>query len=112
MLRPDLISALRPLLSTEGTVLSLDAVAEAIGALTVTSEEIDSAFTWLERHGRVIGDPSSGPASTALPSVLASARTLKATLGRTPTSAEIAQHSGLSREAVQRALFFSKILQR
>jgi hypothetical protein len=112
LLRPDLLAALQPLLVRPEKSLSLDRIAEAIGTLPVSSDDIDEIFTWLEARGRIVGEPPIGPASAALQAVLASARTLKAKLGRTPNASEIAAHSGLGLEAVQRALFFAKILQR
>ncbi len=93
-------------------MLPLDRVAEAIGALSVSSDDIDAIFGWLEQHGRVIGEPTLGPASLSLPQVLSTARLLRTSLGRTPKAAEIAEQSGLTLDAVQRALLFSKILQR
>jgi hypothetical protein len=112
MLRPDLLAVLHPLLESPEESLSLDRIAEAIGALPVSSDDIDEIFTWLEERGHSVGEAPVGLASTALRDVLASARSLKLTLGRTPNAAEIGEHSGLGVEAVQRALFFSKILQR
>ena len=111
-LRKELVAVGESLLARSPDVLSLDAIGEALGTLNVDSEEIDALFSWLEARGRSIGDGSLGKASTSLAGVLRAARTLKASLGRTPSASEIAEHSGLALDAVRRALLFSQIVQR
>jgi hypothetical protein len=96
----------------EERTLSLDQIADALGTLSVTAEEIDALFSLLEERGKVIGDPELGPASASLPQVLTAARQLRVVLGRAPNAAEIAEQSGLSLESVRRALWFARILQR
>jgi hypothetical protein len=95
-----------------GPLLSLDEIADALGTLSVTAEEIDSLFVALESRGKQIGDPELGPASAALPRVLATARQMRVELGRAPNATEIAERSGLAVDAVRRALWFARILQR
>lgn len=112
MLGPELIAVGEALLAVEGEKLTLDQVAEAIGTRRVTPDEIDELIYWLERHGRPIADPIGKSAAALLAEVLAAARTLRAELGRSPQPREIAERSGLSLEAVQRALWFARILQR
>lgn len=112
MLRPELERVGSSLLEGTSGELSLDTIAEALGTLNVDSEEIEALFSWLEAHGRRIGDASIGRASTSLAEVLRAARTLKQSLGRTPSAREIAEHSGVPLEAVRRALLFSQIVQR
>lgn len=111
-MRPELEPVGNALLEHSGHTLSLDVIAEALGTLNVDSEDIDALFSWLEARGRTIGDPSLGTASAPLAAVLRAARDLKASLGRTPSAREIAAHSGLSIEAVRRALLFAQIVQR
>jgi len=112
MLRPELMSVARALAALETEVLSLDQVGDAIGTRRITPDEIDELFTWLEAQGRVIGDPVGRGSLELLSEVLGLARQLKTDLGRTPRPEEIAASSGLSLAAVQRALWFARILQR
>ena len=93
-------------------VLSLDQIGEALGTARVTPDEIDELLFWLERHGRPIGDPVEKGAAALLAEVLSIARTLRAELGRSPQPREIAERGALSIEAVQRALWFARVLQR
>jgi hypothetical protein len=112
VLRPELIAVGEALLALDSERLSLDQVAEAIGTARVTPDEIDELIYWLELHGRAIADPIGKGAAALLGEVLAVARTLRAELGRSPQPREIAEHGGLTLEAVQRALWFARILQR
>lgn len=112
MLRQDLLAVIEPLLARAEEPISLDRLAEAIGALAVSSEEIDEIITWLESRGRSVGEAPTGPTADTLRTVLVSARSLRLTTQRAPNAAEIAAYSGLELAAVQRALFFAKILQR
>jgi sigma-70-like protein len=112
VLRPELIIVGEALLALEAEKLSLDQVAEAIGTARVTPDEIDELIYWLEMHGRPIADPIGKGAAALLREVLAAARTLRTELGRPPQPREIAERGGLSLEAVQRALWFARILQR
>jgi hypothetical protein len=112
MLRPELLVVAEGLLALEGERLSLDQIAEAIGTLRVTPDEIDALLGWLEERGRPVADPVGRGASALLAEVLSVARVLRAELGRTPQPREIAERASLSLEAVQRALWFARILQR
>lgn len=60
------------LLANEAETLSLDHVAEALGALHMTSDEIEALFDWLEARGR----PMMAP--------VRSSRKLHAATGRSP----------------------------
>jgi hypothetical protein len=99
------------LLAESGTVISLDAVAEAIGAAAVTFEDIEAVFERLEAAGRrVASEPQDPPA--ALAKVLASARSFSAVSGRRPTLLELAEHSGLTLGEVRFALLYARVLVR
>jgi sigma-70-like protein len=112
VLRPELMTVAQSLLLVDAEALSLDQVAEALGTLRVSTDEIDELLSWLEKNGRLIADPVGRGAAVLLGEVLAVARTLRAELGRPPQPREIAARSALSLEAVQRALWFARILQR
>jgi hypothetical protein len=112
VLRPELIRVGEALLALDTDELTLDQVAEAIGTVRVTPDEIDELIYWLEAHGRPIADPIGKSAAALLGEVLAVARALRAELGRPPQPREIAERGGLTPEAVQRALWFARILQR
>jgi hypothetical protein len=100
------------LLEVDAEAISLDQVAEAIGTSRVTPDEIDELLAWLEARGRNVSDPIGRGAAELLGEVLATARSLRAELGRAPQPREIAERASLSVEAVQRALWFARILQR
>lgn len=112
MFRPELMSVAQALLAMDAETLSLDHVAESLGSLRVTPDEIEALLDWLEGHGRLMIAPVSQPAATSLNDVLAAARSLREELGRTPQPREIAARASLSLEAVKRALWFARILQR
>jgi hypothetical protein len=112
MLRPELLAVAESLLATHADRLSLDQIAEAIGTLRITPDEIDALLAWLEERGRPVADPVGKGASALLGEVLSIARVLRVELGRTPQPREIAERGSLSLEAVQRALWFARILQR
>jgi hypothetical protein len=93
------------------TSLSLDEVAEAIGAAAVTMPEIEAIFDALEAAGHpVTAEPKTPPA--ALARVLSTVRSVSAISGRKPTLAEIAEHSGLSPAEVRFALLYARVLVR
>ncbi len=112
MLRTELLAIGRKLLEREPGPLSLDQIAEALGDVRVTADEIDALFSWLEARGREVGAPLGRRSAELLRDVLGVARSLRQELGRTPQPREIAERASLSLDAVQRALFFARILQR
>jgi hypothetical protein len=96
---------------TGGVPVSLDEVAEAIGAATVTMPEIEAIFDALEAAGHAVeAEPKNPPA--ALAQVLSTVRSFSAISGRRPSVAEIAQHSGLSQGEVRFALLYARVLAR
>lgn len=110
-LRPELRQIVDELLSRPTRALGLDEIAEAIGAIEISSAEIEAIFIELESEGReVLEAPLS--AKESLSRVLGSARVLRARLSRSPTASEIAEHAGLSASSVRLALLFAKTLQR
>jgi hypothetical protein len=92
-------------------LVTLDEVAEAIGAAAITMPEIEAIFDALEAAGHpVAAEPRDPPA--ALTQVLATARSFSAISGRRPSLPEIAQHSGLSLGEVRFALLYARVLVR
>jgi hypothetical protein len=112
MLRAELQAIAEKLLSLQVPALSLDHVAEAIGTLRVTPDEIGELFDTLEAQGRPVDDVHGPGAADLLRQVLSTARALRLTLGRAPQPREIAERSQLPLELVQRGLWFARILQR
>jgi len=91
--------------------VSLDELAEAIGAAPVTMPEIEAIFDALEAAGHAVeAEPKDPPA--ALAKVLATVRSFSAVSGRRPSVPEIAQHSGLSLGEVRFALLYARVLVR
>lgn len=113
-LRAELVAVVDGLVaaSEEGASISLDAVGEAIGALAVSQVEIDVILDELEGRGRRVTSNEGGQGEQHLHRVLGAARALVAELGRRPTTAEIAERSGLEVEQVRHALALARIMQR
>lgn len=113
-MRPIIAEVLEALLSgsAPGSELSLDSVGEAVGSRAVTAEEIAWLIDRLEAEGRSVGGPPSPSQIGALTRVLGSARSLRASLGRAATVAEIAEGTGMSEAEVRRALLLGKVMGR
>ena len=90
-------------------VVSLDRVAEAIGAAAVTMQDIEAILDGLEAAGRRVESELKDPPA-ALAQVLKAVRSFSAVSGRRPTLPEIAQHSGLSVGEVRFALLYARVL--
>jgi hypothetical protein len=109
--RPIVAAIIEKILAQSSELVSLDAVAAAIGAAAVTFEDIDAVFDGLEAAGRhTESEPKNPPA--ALSKVLGTVRSFSAASGRRPTLPEIAQHSGLSLGEVRFALLYARVLVR
>jgi hypothetical protein len=112
VLRAELMTIAEKLLRLDVEELSLDHVAEGIGTLRVTPDEIGALLDWLEAKGRAVAEPNGPGAAELLGQVLSAARSLRQELGRAPQPREIAERAQLSLELVQRGLWFARILQR
>ncbi len=110
-LRPELRAIVQQLLSRPEPALSLDVVADAIGATLVSQEEIGAILDAVESAGRTFAPPPLG-ARDSLTKVLQAARELRTELSRSPTASEIAERSRLEPDSVRLALLFARILQR
>ncbi len=111
-MRPELTAIVDRLLGLSREELSLDEVAQAIGAAQVSVDEIDQLFRALEAQGRRIVQEAPRAASAELGLTLSAARTLRSRLGRSPTPDEIAREAGIPLSSVRSALLFARILQR
>jgi hypothetical protein len=94
------------------TRVTLDELGTAIGSRAVSQDEIDAMIEALASAGHDVGGESTGKATDHLRSVLATARALAPGLGRNPSPAEIAEHAGISIDAVRHALALAKVMQR
>ncbi|HKO51625.1 MAG TPA: hypothetical protein VJV79_28140 [Polyangiaceae bacterium] len=94
-----------------GSPITLEELAEAIGAAAVTMPEIEAIFDALEAAGYAVdAEPKNPPA--ALSRVLSTVRSFSAVSGRRPSLSEIAQHSGLTVGEVRFALLYARVLVR
>lgn len=91
--------------------ISLDEIAEGIGAAAVTMPEIEAIFDALESAGHPVSIEARSPPA-ALAQVLSTVRSFSAITGRKPNLAEIAQHSGLGLGQVRFALLYARVLVR
>ncbi len=109
--QPLVTGIVEQLLAQHHDLVTLDAVAAAVGAIAVTFEDIEAVFDALEAAGRrVESEPKNPPA--ALAQVLATVRSFSAVSGRRPTLPEIAEHAGLSLGEVRFALLYARVLVR
>jgi hypothetical protein len=108
----DLKAIIAGLLALDSEAIDLDAIGEAIGDRAVSVDEIDQIIGTLEASGRRVGAHETNPPSETLVRVVRAARELRTTLGRVPTSAEIAAHAQLEVAAVCGALLFVRVMQR
>lgn len=94
-----------------GEELSLDELAEIIGAASISYDEIGWLIDHAEQAGRSIS--CKGPnLGEDLAAVLKSARALSTVLQRRPTLRELAEHSGLPSSRIVSALRYAQVLGR
>ena len=111
-MRGDLERVLDQLLAKsarDGSV-GIDLFAETLGALAVTTDEIDELMTRFESEGGVLTAPEGGGGQERLKVVLAAARALRIELGRVPTPVEIAARTGLDIAQVRHALALGRTM--
>ena len=83
-----------------------------MGALSVSTDEVDAILTALEAAGRRIVGPEGARGADTLRAVLPAARALAASLGRTPTIDEIATQLGVPADRVRHALALGRVMGR
>jgi len=106
-----IVSALLAL-PAPGGELTLNEVADAVGALPVSAQDIEVVFDALERAGRHVVAPAGGNGVEHLRRVLPAARRLRTELGRSPTILEIAAACGLPMDSVRHALALARVMGR
>lgn len=113
-MKPSLVALCEQLLreSAEAGGVDIDVLGEAITALDVSAAEIETFMNAFEDAGGVVLAPEGGGNAQRLKKVLASARALTSVLGRRPSVAEIASHSGLSVVHVRHALAVGQVMGR
>jgi hypothetical protein len=107
--------ALNTLLAASETTLhvELDAIGAAIGALSVSTDDIDALMRELEVRGRQIVAPVGGGAERHLGQVVAAARKLRISSPQgKPGLSEVAREAGLSEDQVLVALALLRVMQR
>jgi hypothetical protein len=92
--------------------VTLDTLGDAIGARSVSYDEIDDIIAALEQRGRRVIAESDGRIEDRLRAVVAAGRTLTIELARRPTVPEIADRTHLSSAQVRSALMLARIMQR
>ena len=113
-LRPELDRILTQLLaaSEDDRRVELDAIGEALGVLSVSTDEIDALIGALEAQGREVVAPSGGGVEQHLGSVVKAVRALSTTLARKPTLDEVAAQAGIGVDQVRMALALLRVMQR
>jgi len=109
-LRPVLQRVVDELLTRHSDHVSLDAIGDALGALAVTTDEIDELISTLEDAGRQVGIEDEGSGIERLRQVLDAIRLLRVRFNRAPTPQEIREHTGLTAFAVQHALALARVM--
>lgn len=114
VMRKDLERLLTELLaqSARDGGVDIDAIGDAVTPLGVGPAEIEALMNAFEDRGGVVLSPEGGGNAERLKLVLQSARALTQSLGRKPSVAEIAAHSGLSVVHVRHALAVGSVMGR
>ena len=108
--KPELVEVLQALAGR--TRVSLDELADAIGARAVSFDDIDALMRALEAAGTEVAAPMGGDGEARLRVVLPAARALRSELGRAPTVDEIAERTAIPRDRVRVALLLAQVMGR
>lgn len=92
--------------------VALDHIGDALGTLSVSTDEIDAIFKQLESAGRRVVAPPGGGGEARLKRVIDAARALKQESAARPTLDAVCERANLSRDEVLNALFLLRIMQR
>lgn len=110
-MRPAVAAIIQNLLARDESVLSLDIIGDAIGAMAITPDEIEELFSALEAAGRQV-ERTTLNVREHLGIVLREARRLRQHLKAPPTVEAIAEATGLNETAVRAALLFASVMGR
>ncbi len=94
--------------SGPGERVSIDAIADAVGAAAVSQLDIEEMFDALEAAGHEVWAPEQGEAMPLLRRVLGAARSLR--VHGVPSVEALAAESGCSVGEVRRALLLGRVL--
>lgn len=98
--------------SERTTDVALDHIGDALGTLSVSTDEIDGIFKELENAGRRVVAPPGGGGEARLKRVIDAARALKQESTTRPTLRAVCERAELTRDDVLNALFLLRIMQR
>ena len=113
-LRPELDQIVQKLTADSAATLevSLDALGDAIGTLSVSYVEIDAMIAALEVRGRKVSAGTEPRGEADLRLLVPAVREFFASHGRRPSIAELSARIGLPSERVKHALLLARIMQR
>ncbi len=113
-MRPELEAIATQLLqaSAQAGAVTLDQIGDALGALAVSGDEIDALLARLEGSGRRIASDEARDRVADLRAVMRAARALQASLGRRPTTEELAAETSLAERDVRTALLLGRVMGR
>jgi hypothetical protein len=116
-LRPELQKVVEALLAaaplgTGEARVTLDQLGDALGAMTVSQDDIDDVMRAVERAGRRIVGPEGANNEAMLGVVLGVARALRTETGKVPTATQIAARAGVDEARVRHALALARVIAR
>lgn len=103
-LRPELQAIFDAIMAAHPGGLTLDELSDELSTKPVTYADIDELIGALEDAGVDLDSPAPATNPADLVRVLAAARALHEETGKRPSTAEIAERTGLTPVAVRRAL--------
>ncbi|MBI2389814.1 MAG: hypothetical protein HYV09_09500 [Deltaproteobacteria bacterium] len=104
-------AAVEGLLADHPERVPLDAIGDALG-LTTDTTEIEAVLDALEAAGRTIVAPEGARGVAALRKVVPAARAIARRTGRTAKVVEIAAETGLAEPEVRQALLLARVMGR
>jgi hypothetical protein len=96
----------------DGGEVDIDVVGQITQAHGLAHDEIEGVFSALEARGVTVHAPSGGDGESLLLQVVTAARAHRERTGAAPNVAALSHATGLSEEAVRRALGLAKVMGR